>query len=131
MCPDCSERSRSAPAIRRCVTSSRRSGSTPCCHLQSVAPNTLSARRRSRHGRAALRRLGDSDTSRLRCGALAVLAEALAEQGEFEPAQATIDGCAVDPSPTQQQALSHARARAWLAQGEFERAYAELRRVGL
>jgi DNA-binding CsgD family transcriptional regulator len=83
------------------------------------------------HARAALRRLGDSDTSRLRGGALVVLAEAVAEQGKFEPAQAILDACAVAGSPAQQQALSHARARAWLAQGEFERAYAELGRAGL
>ena len=72
----------------------------------------------------------DEDVSVLTGGAANVLVCALTERGAFEEARALLHERALDGAlhgTPWESAVRHARARLWLAEGDFERALAEAR----
>jgi DNA-binding CsgD family transcriptional regulator len=78
------------------------------------------------HARLALE-LGDDDANTFTGGAIMLLLYALAERGEFEEARELLREHGLDgtPGPTRWEiGVRHARARLWLAEGDFERALA-------
>jgi DNA-binding CsgD family transcriptional regulator len=79
------------------------------------------------HARLALD-LGDEDVNTFTGGALMLLLYALIERGEFEEAGELLAEHPLDgglPSTRWEIGLRHARARLWLAEGDFERAHDE------
>ncbi len=84
------------------------------------------------HARMALE-LVDDDRNGFTGGAIMLLLYALAERGEFEEARELLDRHRFDGSlgPTRWEiGIRDARARLWLAEGDFERAHAEACRAG-
>jgi ATP/maltotriose-dependent transcriptional regulator MalT len=72
--------------------------------------------------------LVDDDVNTFTGGAIMLLLYALAERGEFEEARELLRRHRLDGSlgPTRWEiGIRHARARLWLAEGDFERAHAE------
>ena len=66
-------------------------------------------------------------------GAVEVLVCALAERGAFDEARELLRECGVDGAPGPalwDNGVRHARSRLWLAEGDFERAYAEATQLG-
>jgi DNA-binding CsgD family transcriptional regulator len=79
------------------------------------------------HARLALD-LVDDGVNTFTGGAIMLLLYALVERGEFDEACELLTGQRLDdeaPSTRWEIGLRHARARLWLAQGDFERAHAE------
>ena len=84
------------------------------------------------HARMALE-LVDDDRNTFTGGAIMLLLYALAERGEFEEARELLCRHRFDGSlgPTRWEiGIRDARARLWLAEGDFERAHAEACRAG-
>ena len=78
------------------------------------------------HARLALD-LVDDDANTFTGGAIMLLLYALAERGEFDEARELLGRYRLDGTPARMRweiGISHARARLWLAQGDYERAHA-------
>ncbi len=82
-----------------------------------------------REATAALELAGD-DLRAISGGALEVLIRALAERGAFEEAQALLSERGLDGDDVE-VGIRDARARLYLAMGDYERAYAEAREAGM
>src|SRR3954468_5286631 len=82
-----------------------------------------------REARAALELAGD-DLRAISGGALEVLIRALAERGAFEEAQALLSERGLDGDDVE-VGIRDARARLYLAMGDYERAFAEAGEAGL
>jgi DNA-binding CsgD family transcriptional regulator len=96
-------------------------------YASNVALRTGHVAEAENHARLALE-LVDDDVNTFTGGAIMLLLYALAERGEFEEARELLRRNRLDAElgPTRWEiGIRHARARLWLAEGDFERAHAE------
>jgi DNA-binding CsgD family transcriptional regulator len=114
------------------VRGSRRLRATAAWYASELALRTGQVAEAERHAAEALK-LGDDEIRSCIVGAAGVLVSALTERAAFQEAREVLHAHALDghlgASPAEIGVL-HARARLCLAQGDFERAYAEASEAG-
>src|SRR3954462_9978312 len=108
---------------------SRRLRASAAWYAAELALRTVDVLVAEREARAALELAGD-DLRAISGGALEVLISALAERGAFEEAQALLSERGLDGDDVE-GGIPDARARLYLATGDYERAYAEAGAAGM
>jgi DNA-binding CsgD family transcriptional regulator len=102
-------------------------------HASELALRTGLVAEAEKHARLALK-LVDHDLDVFTGGAIEVLVQAFAERGAFQEAHDLLSDRGLDGALGRtpwEIGVRHARAQLWLAEGDFERAYAEACRSGV